>query len=91
MYNQDFIEQSDGVRIFDNGIKKYRVVLNKSGDGLWFIEAVDGQLPAPLRGLRFTSSRLAAITLKNHADEAPLRKEIYRKLRKAETEETEGL
>lgn len=88
MYNQDFIEQSDGVRIFDNGIRKYKIVLNKSGDGLWFIEPMEGQLPVPLRGLRFTSPRLAAITLKNHADEAPLRKEVYKKLpRKGEAQE----
>lgn len=87
IYDAPYEELEDGVKIYDNGLAKYKIVCQRTGSGLWTIEAIGGVLPAPLRQQWFTSPRLAAIALKNHADRLPERQALYRKSKKDLPEE----
>lgn len=82
IYNDDYTLHQDGVREYDNGITKYKIVLDRN-NGLWTIQNDDG-VPAPLRQTSYTSPRYAVIALKNYANKAPLRRETYKKLKKSE-------
>lgn len=71
----DFVEIEENRRVVDTGKNKLTMVRNGS-TGFWSIQNENGPVPTQLKQV-FTSTREAAIAIRDWIDQAPKRKEIY--------------